>query len=323
MSSSVSQGLQSCLEVRVVEPRFLSLKLAPHKSNYPASIAPTNEEKDAKLIGNQNMEMGGWSFLHSLSNSNEYSTQNDNVYVHPLVKRSASILSEKSLEMCTERLGSETGSDVSDISLLSLQTGVYNPSNSKPRESSLKRKTSRINTFPPPLTSITGSNGVQVKSHREGGRLVLQAFTIPPCHTYFHAERSEGRLRLSLFKDVTDGFHSEDGEEEVREDLVEKEDDDDDDDEDDEDGENDQALEGEFKEESMMREVKLWKEIVGVLGLKLRQGNWLGQADAKKVGVGTKGCLIGSHCWWGDYLKAKSWKVSLSPRDNNYYDWIP
>ncbi|PPE00036.1 hypothetical protein GOBAR_DD02928 [Gossypium barbadense] len=221
--------------------------------------------------------------------------------------------------MCTERLGSETGSDVSDISLLSLQTGVYNPSNSKPRESSLKRKTSRINTFPPPLTSITGSNGVQVKSHREGSRLVLQAVTIPPCHTYFHAERSEGRLRLSLFKDVTDGFHSEDGEEEVREDLVEKEDDDDDD----EDGENDQALEGEFKEESIMREVKLWKEIVGVLGLKLRQGNWLGQADAKKVGVGTKGCLIGSHCWWGDYLKAKSWKVSLSPRDNNYYDWIP
>ncbi|MBA0736433.1 hypothetical protein Gogos_009989 [Gossypium gossypioides] len=320
MSSSVSQGLQSCLEVRVVEPRFLSLKLAPHKSNSPASIAPTNEEKDAKLIGNQNMEMGGWSFLHSLSNANEYSTQNDNVYVHPLVKRSASILSEKSLEMCTERLGSETGSDVSDISLLSLQTGVYNPSNSKPRESSLKRKTSRINTFPPPLTSITGSNGVQVKSHREGGRLVLQAVTIPPCHTYFHAERSEGRLRLSLFKDVTDGFHSEDGEEEVREDLVEKEDDDD---EDDEDGENDQALEGEFKEESIMREVKLWKEIVGVLGLKLRQGNWLGQADAKKVGVGTKGCLIGSHCWWGDYLKAKSWKVSLNPRDNNYYDWIP
>ncbi|TYI68331.1 hypothetical protein E1A91_D08G081400v1 [Gossypium mustelinum] len=183
MSSSVSQGLQSCLEVRVVEPRFLSLKLAPHKSNSPASIAPTNEEKDAKLIGNQNMEMGGWSFLHSLSNANEYSTQNDNVYVHPLVKRSASILSEKSLEMCTERLGSETGSDVSDISLLSLQTGVYNPSNSKPRESSLKRKTSRINTFPPPLTSITGSNGVQVKSHREGGRLVLQAVTIPPCHT--------------------------------------------------------------------------------------------------------------------------------------------
>ncbi|KAL0459988.1 UNVERIFIED_CONTAM: protein FAF-like, chloroplastic [Sesamum latifolium] len=32
-------------------------------------------------------------------------------YVHPLVKRSASSLSEKSLEICTESLGSETGSD--------------------------------------------------------------------------------------------------------------------------------------------------------------------------------------------------------------------
>lgn len=32
-------------------------------------------------------------------------------YIHPLVKRSASSLSEKSLEICTESLGSETGSE--------------------------------------------------------------------------------------------------------------------------------------------------------------------------------------------------------------------
>ncbi|XVF32587.1 hypothetical protein REPUB_Repub17cG0095000 [Reevesia pubescens] len=245
MSSSVCQGLQSCLEPRLVESHFVRLKLAPPKTSFPGSVVPTpyftnpaltepepmpyNEEKnttithnknntnDCKLIGNQNIDMGGWSFLQSLANAND-STQHDKVYVHPLVKSSASTLSEKSLEMCTESLGSETGSEVNessdDISLLSLETVVCNPS--KARASSVTRKMSRSSSFPPPLTSISGSNGVQVKSHREGGRLVLQAVAIPPCRSYFHAERSEGRLRLSLLKDATTPiFNYEDGEEEV------------------------------------------------------------------------------------------------------------
>ncbi|XVF21781.1 hypothetical protein REPUB_Repub12eG0119700 [Reevesia pubescens] len=253
MSSSVCQGLQSCLEPRLVESRFVRLKLAPPKTNFSSSIFPTpcftnpaptepkpmpyneektttitniknNNKKDCKLIGNQNIDMGGWSFLQSLANAND-STEHDKVYVHPLVKRSASALNEKSLEMCTESLGCETGSEVSessdDISLLSLETVVCNPS--KPRESLVTRKMmSRSSSFPPPLTSISGSNGVQVKSHREGGRLVLQAVTVPPCHNYFHAERSEGRLRLSLIKDATPIFDDEDSEEELdQEEVVE------------------------------------------------------------------------------------------------------
>ncbi|KAK8693901.1 hypothetical protein V6N13_071468 [Hibiscus sabdariffa] len=212
MSSAVCQGLQSCLEN--VESRFLRLKLAP-----PISIftEPYNEETNTtgtipncKPIANRNADMGGsgWTFLRSLSDA-KAPTENDKVYVHPLVKRSGSRLSEKSLEMCTERLGSETGSEVSDcsdeISLLSLETQTVSchiiPS--KPRESSSTGKTSRSNSFPPPLTSISGSNGVRVKSRRENGRLVLEAVSFPPCRSYFHAERSHGRLRLSLFKDTT------------------------------------------------------------------------------------------------------------------------
>ncbi|GMJ09122.1 hypothetical protein HRI_004581400 [Hibiscus trionum] len=233
MCSSVCQGLQSCQEV--VESRFLRLKLAPPQTNFTepgneetnTAIITTdkNDNNDCELIANRNAEMGGWSFLQSLSDA-KAPAENDNVYVHPLVKRSAFRLGEKGLEMCTERLGSETGSDCSDdISLLSLETRTaacdFIPA--KPRESSWTRKTSRVNSFPPPLTSISGSNGVQVKSYRENGRLVLQAVSFPPCHGYFHAERSEGRLRLSLFKEATPILDNE-GQEEEEDDEVEVED---------------------------------------------------------------------------------------------------
>ncbi|GMI73826.1 hypothetical protein HRI_001051900 [Hibiscus trionum] len=301
MSSSVCQGLQTCLELRHIESHLLRLKLAPPKTNFPASsIPPTdasitgkcnnNAIDDCKPIGNA----GCWSFLQSLAAADCSSTKNEKVYVHPLVKRSTSTLSERSLEMCTESLGSETGSEVSDsiddISLLSLENGVYN---SKPRDSSARKKTSRVHSFPPPLTSISGSNGVKVvKSHREGGRLVLEAVTIPPCNTYFHTERSQGRLRLSLFKDA-DATATVDGEEEV----VEKHDGD---------GE---VVKGKGRDE---KRVKIWKEIVGVSWLKPK-------TEVKKVGGGRKGFLIGSHCWWGDYLKAKTWKISLNPTGHNYY----
>lgn len=235
MSSSVCQGLQSCLEV--VESRVLRLKLAPPKSNFLSSIVTTDpkptvyNEENNTTITNTN-DMGGWSCIQSLSNA-KASTENDTVYVHPLVKRSASRLSEKSLEMCTERLGSETGSEVSDcsddISLFSMDTRSQTVACNIPPKPRARRKMSRSSSFPPPLTSISGSNCVQVKSHREGGRLVLQAVSFPPSHTYFHAERSDGRLRLSLYKDaspvVQDQDEGQDGQEEDQEEetVVEEE----------------------------------------------------------------------------------------------------
>ncbi|KAE8676774.1 mitochondrial Rho GTPase 1-like [Hibiscus syriacus] len=258
MSSSVCQGLESCLELRHIESRLLMLKLAPPVTNFlPSSVAPHTKPKpmpftevkdaitvdDCKSIGNRNVDTVGRSFLQSLANANgSNSTRNDKVYMHPLVKRSASMLSERSLEMCTENLGSETGSEVSE--------SIDNVLLSKPRESSARKKTSRVNCFPPPLTSISGSNCVELKSLREGGRLVLQAVITPPCNSYFHTERSEGRLRFSLFKDA-DASKVDDDKEEDREEVVQKHD---------EDGENNIVVKGKVKD--------IWKEIVGVLGSK-------------------------------------------------------
>ncbi|KAE8701450.1 Mitochondrial Rho GTPase [Hibiscus syriacus] len=250
MFSGVCQGLQLCLEPRIVESHFFRLSLAPSPINLNPTEPETtsyNEEKRAGItdIGdNECKPIGGWSFLQSLACSKS-SIDHDEVYVHPLVKNTAFTLSEKSLDMCTESLGSETGSEISgrSCSIPFLFPGTDGCDTSRPRENSVvsgstvccypmstrrmsrissfpppltsisgstvsyipsnTRRMSRSSTFPPPLTSISGSNGVQVTSHREGGRLVVQAVSAPTCHTYMHAERSEGRLRLCLFKDST------------------------------------------------------------------------------------------------------------------------
>ncbi|KAL5796731.1 hypothetical protein ACOSQ2_001551 [Xanthoceras sorbifolium] len=250
-ASSVCQGLQSCLEPRLIEPRVLRLKLAPPNSIFSRSVSPTpgfshpddlniqshTEENNTGLTANtenknscedcdvktqSNVDVRGWSFLQSLSNTTENNKETidkEKVYVHPLVKRSASKLSEKSLEMCTESLGSETGSQVSessdDISLISLETEICTTRDPpKPREISVTRKMNRSVSFPPPLTSISGSNGVKVRPHREGGRLVLEAVAVTTSHTYFHAERSDGRLRLCMLKACPPNMDNEDDPEE-------------------------------------------------------------------------------------------------------------
>lgn len=287
MSSSVCQGLQSCLEPRPIEPRVLWLKLAPSKPTLTATTdtAPATANHQTKTIftntaiisGNdysakksQNADMGGWSFLQSLATT-EDSAVKEPVYVHPMVKRSASLLSEKSLEMCTERLGSETGSDVSEnsyeIPLLSPETGTGNPS--KPHQNS--KQMPQSNSFPPPLTSISSSSSVQMRSHREGGRLVLQAVTLPSPHSYFHAERSEGRLRLSLVKDSPP---ISDNEEESLEEEEEEE----------------AAAAAEEEEEEKDIGEGIQRGIVEMVRMKLGWESFRGQAGARKVGVAIEAC---------------------------------
>jgi hypothetical protein len=171
----------------------------------------------------------GWNFLQALNNNcnttKAQDTENDKVYVHPLVNRSSSRLSEESLKMCTESLGSETGSAVTEsnndefafLSAVSYENGP-NKQASKLHRFPVSKKMNHCRSFPPPLTSISGSNGVQVKPHREGGRLVLKAVTVPSCHALFHAERGDGRLRLRLVQDG--GIGEEEDEEAVEEEEV-------------------------------------------------------------------------------------------------------
>lgn len=208
-SSSYCPGLQSCLEpVCLVEPRVLRLKLAPSKSNTSSSSTtckPFVANSDRDMENTKNADTGGWSFLQCIANNTSQTAteENDKVYVPPNFKSSSSMLSEKSLEMCTESLGSETGSEGSESSdgtgFLPLENvDCETRAAPKLRET---RTTSRTLSFPPPLSSIRGSNTVRVRPHREGGRLVLEAVTVSSCHVHLHAERTDGRLRLHLMKD--------------------------------------------------------------------------------------------------------------------------
>ena len=45
---------------------------------------------------------------------------------------------------------------------------------------------------------MTDLGGVQVKRHRENGRLILKVETISSSQPVFHTERSKGRLRLRI-----------------------------------------------------------------------------------------------------------------------------
>ena len=121
----------------------------------------------------------------------------ESAYVHPLVKRSRSTLSDKSLALCTENLGNETGADFLE------ENAVF--SDLKIERSSTRKRVKSDNQgnkklFPPPLTTIAGEDSIRVRSYREDGRLIMQAVKAPSRLSYFHAERSQGRLRLSILK---------------------------------------------------------------------------------------------------------------------------
>lgn len=127
--------------------------------------------------------------------------------MHPLVKKSSTNLSKKSLEMCTESLGSESGSENDMSSLLTLLE-THDDSGPNLRCSrwvEKKWKARDTSNFPPPLKSISGSTGVRVESYREEGRLVLRAVVSGASRSsyfQFHAERSQGRLKLQLLKHI-------------------------------------------------------------------------------------------------------------------------
>ncbi|KAK8511059.1 hypothetical protein V6N13_013470 [Hibiscus sabdariffa] len=200
------QGLQLCLESQTVEPRALRLTLF---SSRPHSSPPPIESASKSFSVHSSPEPGGWSSLQSLFDGPRFRSKeigvNESTYVHPLFNRSLSALSDRSLELCTENLGSETGSDDfldDDDDIFSLSTSS-NPPTSRQHISRrvLGGKKALGGDFPPPLTTISGAESVRLVPYRENGRLVITAEKAPYNNTIFRAERSNGRLRLSILKD--------------------------------------------------------------------------------------------------------------------------
>ncbi|KAL0435747.1 UNVERIFIED_CONTAM: protein FANTASTIC FOUR 2 [Sesamum radiatum] len=161
-----------------------------------------------------------WDFTNTSYNCRQSTDKTEQVYVHPLFKRSTSSLSTTSLEMCTESLGSETGNCIDSFSHHVLDN---NQISSRTKTRQLPKKVKHSSSFPPPLTSISGNDGVQVQTHREGGRLVIKAFSFSSCSTYFRTQRENGRLRLSLLRDEHELGEKDEEEEEDNEEVVDDE----------------------------------------------------------------------------------------------------
>ncbi|XP_006649783.2 protein FAF-like, chloroplastic [Oryza brachyantha] len=121
-------------------------------------------------------------------------------YVHPLVRRSSSLLSQKSLEICTESLGSETGSDgFSDADGSTDRSCPGSDDDSDYGAEEVAARASPLRAFPPPLPSLARRTvgAVQMRQDRRDGRLVVKAVPVPSA-TMFRAQRCGGRLLLSF-----------------------------------------------------------------------------------------------------------------------------
>ncbi|KAI6669747.1 hypothetical protein NL676_004632 [Syzygium grande] len=196
-------------------------------------------------------QFDSWSSIISQKHE-EPSMQAPPPYVHPLVRRSASSLSGKSLEICTESLGSETGSDrfssypaskmgdlpdeddkesdtvLQDLAKLQLPQEDQDQQLHFARYSNYAgwgKKRQQPKSFPPPLPSLSRPDGalLRMQSRRDNGRLVLKAISVP-LEKNFCVQRQDGRLILTFnvsgaFQHVNDDNEAvgEEGEEEQEE----------------------------------------------------------------------------------------------------------
>lgn len=202
------------------------LKIRPGQDDVWRSIQSQKEKK----------ETDAWSWSSILAQKSEDSSKLPPPYTHPLMRSSGSSLSEKSLEICTESLGSETGSDgfssypPSEIG--DVDEEKDNDQQQQQQQISQSFEDMRIvkynycstrkmgpRSFPPPLPSLAREDGaaLHMQSHRQNGRLVLEAVSVPP-QNYFLAQRQDGRLRLTFVNNSP----SQDASQEEMEDKVEE-----------------------------------------------------------------------------------------------------
>ncbi|XP_073276547.1 protein FANTASTIC FOUR 3-like [Primulina huaijiensis] len=202
MSTTVCQNIVfSCFETQLMAETATTLKLRVPEA-LPASDSQFTNWGCRRI------------FYDDPTNSKE-SLKNYGFYADPLSERSSiSRLSAKSLEICTENLGSETGTDtITGSGIFSSSTSSFDQektlsSKENHQEKLRNRERQPINEeanpcrkFPPLLTTMSGTGSIQVRRHCEGGRLIIEAVERPLRNSYLQAERSGGRLRLCYLTD--------------------------------------------------------------------------------------------------------------------------
>ncbi|KAI3701861.1 hypothetical protein L6452_27278 [Arctium lappa] len=160
---------------------------------------------------NQKTLFGGWTFLQSQKPMEDFDTNTS--YLDHNNQYSLK-LSQKSLELCTESLGSESGSDASENNDAIFAFPAASVKRGRREQAGESKKVSS-RSFPPPLTTMSGSKPFQVRPHREGGRLIIEAMetSLGSSTCCLRAERSHGRLRLTCWKSEEGDCDTKNGEE--------------------------------------------------------------------------------------------------------------
>lgn len=203
MATIVCQGTQSsCVESKSREPLTLRLKLtSPPQPSCPSPQTSSESSEVPKKTRIPETGRSDWSF----------SQIKEQIFSDFAPK---SVLSERSLDMCTEDLGNETG-----CTEMFGSTRLSASQNARAIQwTRHSNKAGHTRSFPPPLSTISGVESLQVRHHREGGRLIIEAVKAPSAYSGFQAERSHGRLRLCFLKEAT-SCSDFDGEEDAQEEI--------------------------------------------------------------------------------------------------------
>ncbi|XP_009611290.1 protein FAF-like, chloroplastic [Nicotiana tomentosiformis] len=204
MSSISKNGFFSSMKKIASSEELIAISSA---ADICDSSSSDGEEDHIEQLKDQPIGTFDWSSILSSKNEEADSSKIPPPYIHPLVKRSGSSLSKKSLEICTESLGSETGSDCfsssppknEDLENNKDDHHYHQQQHSSVSQSfedipvvkyNYRKNLSSPRSFPPPLHSV------HMQSFRQNGRLVLEAVSVPPMN-YFHAQRVDGRLCLT------------------------------------------------------------------------------------------------------------------------------
>ncbi|XP_010926465.1 uncharacterized protein [Elaeis guineensis] len=214
-------------------------KWLPPAEQYTPVETPVEAEKDDDRPGQFDI----WSSIQSQKTKEAAAAAPPPApYVHPLVRRSSRLMSQKSLEICTESLGSETGSaDFSSLlddfhsskieaeeeehnrpicNTLMAEVEVPRFRVAKPVEErrvqiSERKELVEVNyhcsisrrspprSFPPPLPSISRRDGPCIHMRPHRRDGRLVVEAVPVrSQNYLHAQRQDGRLLL-CFIDAT------------------------------------------------------------------------------------------------------------------------
>ncbi|OEL17777.1 hypothetical protein BAE44_0021204 [Dichanthelium oligosanthes] len=162
--------------------------------------AVTLKETDRGGDGDRPERDDIWNMIQAQRPPHAAPKQAQAPYVHPLVRRSSSLLTQKSLEICTESLGSETGSDgFSDADGNSTDRSCPG-SDDEREEAAVAKRVSPPRAFPPPLPSLARrkvESTMEMKQERKDGRLLVKVVPVASS-TLFRAHRRGGRLLLSF-----------------------------------------------------------------------------------------------------------------------------